>query len=162
MAAFLALTGEHQRVLGEGMRSSRRPARICAPRPGEDEHPAYHFPYSSQFHRLREQWQGVRGAPAQKGTLPPGLEPPWEKAREVYVLTEAHGPFEQGEGSGQVALAEEEQAAPVIGPYKTPKVIDLLGNAEPFCRESTPSANMPISAWHSARRIQEVTAGRLT
>ena len=32
--------------------------------------------------------------------------------REVRVLTEAHGPFEQGERPGQVALAEGQQTDP--------------------------------------------------
>ena len=53
----------------------------------------------------------------------------------VRVLGDAHGAFEQGEGSGQVALAESQHADPVIGPYEAPRVSNCLGNLEPFFPE---------------------------
>ena len=72
------------------------------------------------------------------------------KKREVRVLTDAHGPFEQGECPGEVALAEGQQTDPVIGIHEAPGVSNLLGNPEPFFPEGGP-ANVPSSAWHQAR-----------
>ena len=38
----------------------------------------------------------------------------------------------------------KEQAAPVIGPHKTPQVIDLLGNAGPFSAEASLGEHAPF------------------
>ena len=57
--------------------------------------------------------------------------------REVRVLTEAHGPFEQGEGPGQVALAEGQQTDPPRGHHEARGVSHRLGNPEPFFPEGT-------------------------
>ena len=64
------------------------------------------------FHRLREQRHGVGDAPGQGVRRTQGRSHPGEIDREVRVLTDAHGPFEQGERPGQVALAEGQQTDP--------------------------------------------------
>ena len=64
------------------------------------------------FQRLREQRQGVGDAPAQGVRRAQDRSHPGEIDREVDVLTEGHGPFEPGEGPGQVALAEGQQTDP--------------------------------------------------
>jgi hypothetical protein len=51
------------------------------------------------------------------------------------LVIEAHGPCEQGECPGQVALAEGQQTNPVIGKYEAAGVIDRLGNLEPYIPE---------------------------
>ena len=57
--------------------------------------------------------------------------------REVRFLTEAHGPFEQGERPGQVALAEGQQTDPPRGKHEARGVTNRLGNPEPFFPEGT-------------------------
>ena len=58
-----------------------------------------------------------------------------EKELKARVLTEAHGPIEEGEGSVQVTLAEGQQSDPPEGPHEAPGVVNLLGNPEPFIPE---------------------------
>ena len=67
---------------------------------------------SALLHRLREQRHGVGDAPSQGVRRAQGRSHPGEIEREVCVLTDAHGPFEQGECPGQVALAEGQQTEP--------------------------------------------------
>ena len=110
MATLLVLTGKCQRALGEGLclfQTASPQLRLAQGKMTEGLI-AYHVPDSSLFHRLREHWQGVGDAPAEGVRCPQGRSHPGEKSWEVCVLTEAHGPFELWESSGQVALAEEE------------------------------------------------------
>ena len=117
--------------------SSRRPASSCAsPRERLTERLiAYYFRCNGLFHRLREQRHGVGDAPAQGIRRPQGRSHPGEIEREVRVLTDAHGPFEQGERPGQVALAEGQQTDPPRGKHEAPGVSHRLGNPEPFFPE---------------------------
>jgi hypothetical protein len=55
--------------------------------------------------------------------------------REVRVLTDAHGLFEQRERSGQVALAESQQTDPIKGRHEARWVSRRLGNPERFVPE---------------------------
>ena len=50
-------------------------------------------------------------------------------------MTDAHGPFEQGECSGQVALAQGQQTNPVRSMHEAPRVSNCLGNPQPFFSE---------------------------
>ena len=52
-------------------------------------------------------------------------------------MTDAHGPFEQGERPVQVALAEGQQTDPPRGPHEAPGVSNRLGNPQPFVPEGT-------------------------
>ena len=58
------------------------------------------------FHRLREERHGVGDAPGQGVRRTQGRRHPGEIDWKVCLVTEANGPFEQGESLGQVALAE--------------------------------------------------------
>ena len=114
MATFLVLPGEHQRALGEGLRLLQAAGQhLCLPQ-GETTARliAYHFRGHALFQRLREQRHGVGDAPAQGIRRAQGRSHPWEIEREVRLVTDAHGPFEQGERPGQVALAEGQQTDP--------------------------------------------------
>jgi hypothetical protein len=55
-----------------------------------------------------------------------------EKGGQTHILTDAYGPFERRESPGQVALAEGQQTDPVIGSHKAARVIDRLGDLQPF------------------------------
>ena len=52
-------------------------------------------------------------------------------------MTEAQGPFELGECSGQIALAEGQQTDPPRGNHEAPGVRHRLGNLERFFPEGT-------------------------
>src|SRR5262249_8686582 len=64
------------------------------------------------FQRLCEQQYGVGAAPGQGVCRPQGRGQQGEAGRAGRVLTGAHGPFEQGDCPGEVALAEGQQTAP--------------------------------------------------
>jgi hypothetical protein len=57
-------------------------------------------------HRLREQRHGVGDAPGQGIRSTQGRSHPRDLEREVRLVTNAHGPFEQGKRPGQIALPE--------------------------------------------------------
>ena len=61
---------------------------------------------------MREQRHGVGDASGQGVRHPQGRSHLGELCREVHVLTDAYGPFEQRERSVQVALAEGQQTSP--------------------------------------------------
>src|SRR5262249_34592492 len=92
---------------------------------------------SHLFHRLREQLHGVGDAPAQGIRRPQGRSHPGEIDWEVRVLTDAHGPFEQSEGPGQVALAEEQHTLSPKSIRQAAGVSHRLGNLEPFVPQGT-------------------------
>ena len=75
-------------------------------------------------------------------------------------LTEAHGPFEQGECPGQVALAEGQQTNPPRGPHEAREMINRLGNPEPFFPEGTTLGECAQLGMTPARQARENTAGR--
>ena len=95
------------------------------------------FRCNALFHRLREQRHGVSDAPRQGVRRPQGRSHQGEPGQEVCVLTEAHGPFEQGKRPGQVALAKGQQTAPQRGRHQAPGVSNRLGNPEPFFPEGS-------------------------
>jgi hypothetical protein len=100
VAPFLVLTGMYQRPLGESMRilqATSQPLRLPQ---GEttERLQASHGRCHGLFHCLREQRHGVGDAPDQRIRRTPGRSHPGEPDREVRVLTDAHGPFEPGEG----------------------------------------------------------------
>ena len=133
------LTGERQRLLGEGLRLLQAASQQLRLPQGEttERLKVYPFHCSRLFHRLREQRHGVGDAPGQGIRRTQGRSHPGEKDREVRVLTDAHGPFEQGERPGQVALAEGQQTDPPRGKHEAPGVSNRLGNPEPFFPEGT-------------------------
>ena len=137
VAAFLVLTGERQRALGEGVRLLQAAGQQLRLPQGETTERliACHFRCRGLFHRLREQRHGVGDAPGQGIRRTQGRSHPGEKEREVRVLTDAHGPFEQGERPGQVALAEGQQTDPPRGQHEAPGVSHRLGNPQPFFPE---------------------------
>ena len=103
VAPFLVLTGERQRTLGEGVRllqaasqQLRLPQGETTERLNDD-----HFRCNGLFQRLREQWHGVGDAPGQRCMPPPRPQPSRGNRREVRLLTDAHGPFEQGSALGR-------------------------------------------------------------
>ena len=73
--------------------------------------------------------------PAESVRRPQGCKHPREKEREVRLLTEAHGPFEQEDCPGQVALAKGQQTNPRQGLREAMGVSNRLGNPEPFFPE---------------------------
>ena len=137
MAPFLVLTGERQRALGEGVRLLQAASQQLRLPQGEttERLKVDHFRCSRLFQRLREQRHGVGDAPAQGVRRPQGRSHPGEIGREVRVLTDAHGPFEQGECPGQVALAEGQQTNPPRGKHEARGVSNRLGNPQPFFPE---------------------------
>ena len=139
VAAFLVLTGMRQRALGEGVRLLQAASQQLRLPQGEttERLKVYSFRCSGLFHRLREQRHGVGDAPGQGICRTQGRSHPGEPAREVRVLTDAHGPFEQGERPGQVALAEGQQTDPPRGNHEAPGVSHRLGNPQPFVPEGT-------------------------
>ena len=139
MAPFLVLTGVRQRTLGEGVRLLQAASQHLRLPQGEttERLQAYYVRCHGLFHRLREQRHGVGDAPGQGIRRAQGRSHPGEPDREVRVLTEAHGPFEPGEGPGQVALAEGQHTHPPRGKHQAPGVSSRLGNPEPFFPEGT-------------------------
>ena len=87
------------------------------------------------FHRRREQRHGVGDASGQGIRCPQGRSHPGDKEREVRFLTDAHGPFKQGKGPGQVALAEGQETDPIRGPHEAAGVRHCLSNLQPFFPE---------------------------
>src|SRR5688500_6067067 len=63
---------------------------------------------------------------------PQGRRYEGEMGREVGVLTEAQGPFEQGESPGQVALAEGQLTNLARGIHEARGVSHHLRNPQPF------------------------------
>ena len=114
MAPFLVRTRKRQRALGEGVRLLQAAGQQLRFSQGETTERliAYYVHCHGLFHRLREQRYGVGNAPGQGICRPQGRSHPGEKDREVRVLADAHGPFEQGERPVQVALAESQQPDP--------------------------------------------------
>ena len=139
VAPFLVLTGERQRTLGEGVRLLQAAGQQMRLPQGQttERLKADRFRRDALFHRLREQRHGVGDAPGQDIRRTQGRSHPGEKDREVRVLTEAHGPFEQGERPGQVALAEGRQTDPPRGLHEARGVINRLGNPQPFFPEGS-------------------------
>ena len=95
------------------------------------------------MHRRREQRHGIGNAPGQSICCPQGRGHPGDKDCEVRFLTDAHGAFEQGECSGQVALAEGQQTDPVIGPHEAAGVRHRFGNLQPFFPKTTALSEHP-------------------
>ena len=139
VAPLLALAGVRQRVLGEGVRLLQAASQqLRLPQEETTERLiVYPFRGNCLFYRLREQRHGVGDAPGQGVRRAQGWSHPGEIAWKVRVLTDAHGPFEQGEGPGQVALAEEQQTNPPRGNHEARGVRNRLGNPEPFFPKST-------------------------
>ena len=137
VAPFLVLTGKRQRTLGEGVRLLQAASQHLRLPQGEttERLKGYCFHCSGLFHRLREQRHGIGDAPGQGIRRPQGRSYPGEIGWEVRVLTDAHGPFEQGERPGQVALAEGQQTDPPRGIHQARGVSNRLGNLEPFFPE---------------------------
>src|SRR6266545_6942838 len=93
------------------------------------------FCRSALLDRVREQWHGVSGTPAQGVCRPQGCSYPGEIEGKLRVLTEACGPLEEGECPGQVTLTEGQQTDPPRGNHEARGVIDGLGQLEPFVPE---------------------------
>ena len=108
MPTFLVRTGERQRPLGEGVRLLQAAGQQMrfSQRETTQRLKACHVRGPGLFHRLRQQRHGVGDASGQDIRCPQGRSHPGDKERQVRFLTDAHGPFEQGQGPGQVALAQ--------------------------------------------------------
>ena len=145
VATLLAFTGERQRALGESLRLFQAASQhLRLPQRETTGHLRdYHFRCSCPFHRPREQGHGVGDAPAQGVRRTQGWSEPGEIGWEVHVLTDAYGPFKQGECPGQVALVEGQQTDPPRGQHETRRVSNRLGNAEPFFPEGTALSERP-------------------
>jgi hypothetical protein len=137
VAAFLVRMGECQRLLGEHLRLSQMAGQHLRLSQGETaEHLGlYSIGCRRLCQRPREQRHGFSDVPSQGVHRTQGRSRQGEKGREVRVLTDAHGLFEQGEGLRQVALAEGQQADPPRGKHQAARVLNRLGNAEPFFPE---------------------------
>src|SRR5437016_5703923 len=108
------LAGMRQRLLGVGIRLLQAAGQQLRLPQGEmtERVYAYHVRCGRLFHRLCEQQHGIGDAPAQSVRCTQGWSYPDGIGWEVHVLTDAHSPFEQGERSVQVALAEGQQTDP--------------------------------------------------
>ena len=139
VAAFLVRTGMRQRALGEGLRLLQAVGQqLRLPQGETTERLGAHSVYRSRlFHRLRQQRHGVGDAPGQSIHRAQGRSHQGEKDWEVRVLTDAYGPFERGEGPGQVALAEGRADRPLRGPHEARGVSNRLGNPQPFVPKGT-------------------------
>jgi hypothetical protein len=93
---------------------------------------AWLFRCSCLFYRLREQRHGIGDASAQGIRCTQGRSNPGEIRWEVCLMTDAHSPFEQGDSSGQVTLAEAQPTDPVIGKHQARGVVHFLGNPQTF------------------------------
>src|SRR6266571_3746717 len=100
---------------------------------------AYQIPFSCRrlCHRLHKQRQGISEASAEGVCLAQGCSCPGEKGREDCILTDAHGAFELGKGSGEVALAEIEQTKLPRGIHDTGRMRSDLSNLKPFFPEDS-------------------------
>ena len=100
--------GERQRALGKGLRFLQAARQhLCFPQGETTERLVVcHFRCHGLFQRLCEQQHGVGTAPGQGIRRPQGRSHQREEGRAAHVLTEAHGPLEQGDCPGKVALAE--------------------------------------------------------
>ena len=108
VAAFLVLTGERQRMLGEGVCLLQAAGAAAAPPPGRRRQSAWkttasHAVVCSRACVSSDTASVMR--PPRVYAAPKGAAI-GEIDREVHILTDAHGAFEQGECPGQVALAE--------------------------------------------------------
>ena len=112
LATFLVLTGERQRLLGEGLRLFQVAGQHLrlAQREATERLTVYAFHRNALLQRRREQQHSVSDAPAQRIRRAQVRTDLGEKGRNVGILADAHGPFEQGQCPGEVALVEEEQA----------------------------------------------------
>ena len=137
--AFLTCSGECQCALGEGVRLLQAAGQqMCFPQGEATERlEACHVRCRSLFHRLREQRHSIGDASGQGIRCPQGRSHPRDKEREVRFLTDAHGPFEPGKGSVQVALAEEQETDSIRGPHETAGVRNCFRNLQPFFPERT-------------------------
>jgi hypothetical protein len=114
VAALLVLAGDRQRPLGKNVRLLQAVGQHQRLPQGETT--ARLGVYSSRcrllLQRLRKQRYGISDAPREGVRRPQGCKRPREKEREVRLLTEAHGPLEQEDCAGQVALAKGQQTDP--------------------------------------------------
>ena len=97
------------------------------------------------LHGSREQRYGVSDVSRQRIRRPQGWRHQGEPGRilEIRLLQEAHRPFKQGEGPGQVTLAESEQTKPPQGHYEAPGATVRLGDPAPFFAEGDPFGEAP-------------------
>ncbi len=137
-APLLVLTGERQRMLGEGVRLLQAASQQLRLPQGETTERLIGYRARSYAlpQRPRGQRHGIGDAPGQGVRRPQGRSYPGEHDREVRILTDAYGPFEPGESPGQVALAEGHQTDPPRGNHKARGVRHRLGNPQPLFAES--------------------------
>ena len=132
-------TGESQHPLGEGVRllqATGQQMRFCQWETTQ-RLKACHVRGHGLFHRRREQRHGVGDAPRQDMRCPQGRSHPGDKEPEGRFLTDAHGPFKEGQGPGQVALAEEQQTDAIRGPHQAAGMRHCLSNLQSFFPEHT-------------------------
>ena len=138
VATFLALTGMRACARrGRAPPPDRQPA--SAPPPGRDDRTPeiYSCHGHGLFHACVSSGTASATRPLRVYAAPNGGGELGKRCWKVYVLTDAHSPFEQGECSGQVTVAEGQQADPPRGKHQTAGVINRLGNAEPFVPEGS-------------------------
>ena len=87
------------------LQAASKPLRLSQGEPTE-RLKVYSFHHNGLFHRSHEQRHGVADAPTQSVRRTQGHSHHGEPDRRVYILTDTHGPFEQRQGPGQVALVE--------------------------------------------------------
>jgi hypothetical protein len=99
---LLRLTDERQRMLSKSVRLLQMASEhLRLPEGKMTASPVTHSAY-----RLREQRHGVGDAPGQGVCCAQVRSQQGKKERKARVLTEAHGPLEEGEGPVQVTLTE--------------------------------------------------------
>ena len=105
---------ERQRMLGEVVRFFQAAGQSIRCSQGETTEglKAYHVRRSALLHRLRQERQGVGHASAQGVRLTQSCRQRGKIDREICLVTDTHGPFEEGERPGEVALAEGQQTDP--------------------------------------------------
>ena len=145
VAPLLVRTGTRQCALGKGVRLLQTPGQHLRLAEGQRTGcvKARRCRRHGLFHRRGEELHGVGDAPGEEIRRTQGRRHPGEIDREVRVLTEVHGLFEPGECSGQIPLAQAQQANAPRGVHAAREVIHGLGNPESFVPEGSPLSEHP-------------------
>ena len=132
------VTGKRQRPFGEGVRLLQVASQQLGLTQGETDRAPDNVPWLVAVAcSIACVSNGMASArrPHSVYAAPKAAAISGSRAGEVHFLTDAHGLFEQREGSGQVALTEGQQTKSVIGTHQAPGVRHRLGNLERFFPE---------------------------
>jgi len=134
IATFLALTGECQRTLGEGVRLLQAAGEhVHLPQVDATARLIAHsFRCDCLLQRLCEQRYGIGDAPGQSIRRAQGLNHYGKQSRNVPDLAKFKGTFEQQDAPVDIPFGEVELADPGIRPNAAEGVIRRLRDPDPF------------------------------